>query len=65
MRKSESKKTALVIKDHEVIHLLASLMESGILRLLSERLMTETQLSKESGLIVRDEYETGQHELPF
>lgn len=39
----------LVIEDPEAIRLLASFMKSEILRLLSERPMTETQLSRELG----------------
>ena len=40
----------LVIKDPQVIRLLASFMKSEILLFLSERPMTETQLSRELGL---------------
>ncbi|MDH5440721.1 MAG: transcriptional regulator [Candidatus Bathyarchaeota archaeon] len=45
-----SRKTVLVIKDPEAIRLSTSFMKSEILCLLSERPMTETQLSKEPGL---------------
>ena len=50
MRENKSRKTVLIIKDPEVIRLLASFNKSKILRLLGKRPMTETQLSKVLGV---------------
>lgn len=50
MTANRSRKTVLIIEDPETIRLLASFNKSRILRLLSERPMTETQLSKVLGL---------------
>lgn len=44
------KRTVIIIKDPKTIRLLADFTRSEILRLLSERPMTETQLSEELGL---------------
>ena len=50
MRENKSRKAVLIIKDPEVIRLLASFIRSEILRLLGKRPMTGTQLSKVLGL---------------
>ena len=50
MNDKKSRKAISIIKDPDVIRLLADFTRSEILRLLSERSMTETQLAKELGL---------------
>jgi DNA-binding transcriptional ArsR family regulator len=47
---TNKRKAVLIVKNPDAIPLLANLINSEILRLLSKRPMTETQLSKELGL---------------
>lgn len=47
MKTDKSRKAVLIIKDPEIIRLLANFVNSEILRLLNKKPMTETQLSKE------------------
>ena len=50
MRKANRRRAVVIIKDPEAIRLLADFTRAEILRLLSDRPMTETQLSSKLGL---------------
>lgn len=50
MKPENPRKAVLILEDPEAIHLLGDFTRSEILRLLSDRPMTETQLSEELGL---------------